>query len=364
METVSKTKPKDISDVVSQGGAFVPKGEPVEPPPDPNAIDLEVAAPLVAAFADSAAEELGRRIKGLEPSIPTPYEGLTKLLVGGFREGFYVLVGNTKTGKTQMAVEMAVKAAQAGHPVLYASLESARKYIYARMLSALDGKPWTWLTREAEDKQYEETNLTRLNDSEEAKRLRGLPIRVSDGVWSDQTTLKTARLMKEKHPGKAPFIVVDYLQRVSRETGKAEEIRTAIGKVTGIAALAAKETGASVLLISSTARNHYERLAGRDGSFKVSKADPAELLGTGKESGDIEFDAHATLVLCTTQDEVKSENWQDKRHWLAVAGARDSEIGWAGPFAFHNGAVFNEIEASKQTDKGAKSENDSFDYSE
>jgi len=338
-------KPKDASDVRAQGGPLEAKGEPVIPPADKPAAELLEAAPLIDDFADTANTELGKRIRGEIPSIATPYPGLNKILEGGFRDGFYVLVGNTKAGKTQMAVEMSVAAAMKGHPVLYASIEIPRRTIYARMLSVLDRKPWTWLTREAKE-GYKESNLQRL-EPEYAQRLRELPIRIYDGKWDGAVTSGVVRLMKERLPGKPsdkpPFIVVDYLQRISR-SGKSEDIRTEIGKVTETAAQAAKDTGASVLLISSTARNYYDRLAGKEAKakgFDVGKSDPSSLLGTGKEAGEIEYDAHATLVLCTKTTGVNEEDWEEKEFWLAVAGARDiPQTGWVGPLDFPNGAVF------------------------
>ena len=100
-----------------------------------------------------------------------------------------------------------------------------------------------------------------------------------------------------------------------------------------------------VIMLSSTARANYAMLAGRgEGSQKLAlgKGDPTLLVGSGKESGDIEHNVDALLVLTR-------EPWPEPGNkpppagthsWLAIAASRYGDPGWV-ELRF-NGARFTE----------------------
>ena len=118
--------------------------------------------------------------------------------------------------------------------------------------------------------------------------------------------------------GNPAFLIVDFLQLVvSPDPAKSEELRERIGKAAYQAREATRnDPGATVLLISSAARGAYERLVEEHG-----KVDPASLLDTGKESGEIEYAADTVLALGREPERVGGAPW------IAVAKQRTGATG-------------------------------------
>ena len=69
------------------------------------------------------------------PAIPTGFKILDTLLDGGLFEGLYILGAISSLGKTTFVQQVADQIAQAGHDVLYISLEMARYELMAKSIS-------------------------------------------------------------------------------------------------------------------------------------------------------------------------------------------------------------------------------------
>ena len=217
--------------------------------------------------------------------------------------------------------------AQNGSPVLYVGLEMDELQVGSRLLGAVHKKIWAHLYLG----ECEEADL-------EPKQLADLPFLVliqDPHEWSIARLGEAVKELLERYPPKkcAPLVVVDFLQVIGDEESKKQrrELRELIGQA-AYQARKLRRKGVATLLISSTARNNYPLLSGTkdkdDTKWKIGEGSPGHLVGTGKESGDIEYSADSVLVLCRNGE-------QD---YLAVAKVRAYKqyVPWV-PMHYSNG---------------------------
>ena len=228
-----------------------------------------------------------------------------------------VLVGGTGAGKTQWAVQLAVEAALTGARVLYLALELSRQDLAARVLGALGGVPWSGILRG----RLDESAAQRVSDA--VRRARTLPLHTECGVPFGYGADTLAARAWSLRPA---LVVLDYLQLCSGRAG--EDPRTTVGRVSYVARTIARDLGAAVLVLSSTARTNYAELV------NDPTKDPSALVGLGKESGEIEYAADGVLVLARHAD-------QPKARVFVVAKNRHGPLGrveleWSGT-AFREG---------------------------
>ena len=357
------TKPPDVNEA-HKAGAFNP--EDTEPMRDPDegrtAPRYNSARLLSETLADSVAA-WKRRARGEERPVPAPWPGLARELGGGLWPGCHVLVGNTGTGKTQFALQLALHAASKGVPVCYVGLELDQAGHDARLLGLELGRKWSAIYL-GEDKRTAE-----LRSEEELlalKRLEGLPYRSQLSPphgWDYQALPALAEELRAAHPDRAVpiLIVLDYLQLVG---GEEREIRERIGRAAYLARGVAREHNAAVLLLSSTARTNYGTLEGeeeeeaKEGRKSRGKkapllghGNPARLVGLGKESGETEYSADSVLVLGREPWPVDAATGRPtpppngSTVWLAAAKVRakpEGATGWVE--LLFNGSRFEEAD--------------------
>ena len=154
---------------------------------------------------------------------PVPWREAEDDLGGGLWPGFWILVGGTGTGKTQLALSLALGAALEGCPVAYIGLELGDVDLVARLLGLLSGFSWSGLylgkklNREEPPLPLIEAEQVR----EASEVLMDLPFLTVQGDpmgWGPdrlQGVVKDlARLAEERgidtdtHP---PFVVLDFL---------------------------------------------------------------------------------------------------------------------------------------------------------
>ena len=276
-------------------------------------------------------DALERRANGSEKPIPLGLPELAKLLGGGLWPGCHVLTGAPGSGKSQLALQLALEAARSGVPVRYVALELDELGLLTRTLyltDALDarrmkgGKPLPGWWSEAYTGQASPATVAALR-SRVAPMLAGVPLYLDAAKGSGWPYTEIGPALAELRAaepvagaaGNPAFLIVDFLQLVgSPNPAKSEELRERIGGAAYQAREATrKDPGATVLLISSAARGAYERLVKEHGDV-----DPASLLDTGKESGEIEYAADTVLAL-----------GRDKggTPWIAVAKQRTGATG-------------------------------------
>ena len=257
-------------------------------------------------------EKMTARAEGREKPLATPWATLSRELGGGLWPGMYVLVGGTGAGKTQWAVQLAVEAAQSSSATaLYLALELSREDIAARVVGDLAGVPWSRVLR-GRLKDEELDPVARAMRAAEALALYtecGVPF----GYGPELLQARAWTLRPQ-------LIVLDFLQLCAGRQG--EDARTTVGRVSYIARSIARDLGAVVLVLSSTARANYADLV------NDPEKDPADLVGLGKESGEIEYAADGVLVLAKHKDDKDRRTLVIAKHRHGPTGRVD--LHWSG----------------------------------
>jgi hypothetical protein len=226
-----------------------------------------------------------------------------RALLGGWRpDTVAVLVGHTGRGKSSFAVQVAEEAARArgGAPVLYASLEMGAVELLARMLAmrGRDGVRWADVKRGKYPREAVREAGERL--VAEAPHLY---------LWAprgrEERTVEALERMARTvcaEAGRPPLVVLDYVQRLADPS--TEERRGAVSELSArLRDLSRPDPahgwpGCAVLALSSVGRAHYATFAKCD-----TLASATDLEGTGKESGELEYDAPVVLALTSDTDD-------------------------------------------------------------
>jgi len=314
---------KDLNDVAQETGELDLDAitTPIETPPAPES-EAEAVQGFgrLDSFLGEAIARSVRRNKGQEKPAPTGWPKLDEALNGGLWPGLSVLVGNSGTGKTQFALQMALSAARKKIPALYVGLELDRLGFASRLM-ALDYRIRTKLKMQWSDiyvgRQREPDEFTPLlTDVFKVARhhLAEIPFYFEHSGpkgWPVSNLEKRVEQLRKNHPkGNSPYpplVVLDFLQIIGQEPGEKAELRERIGAASYAGKALATKHDVAVLLVSSTSREHYSKLVGfsrsRSGKKEFIDGWPTslsfdELKGTGKESGEIEYSADANLVMC------------------------------------------------------------------
>ncbi|MEM1007372.1 MAG: DnaB-like helicase C-terminal domain-containing protein [Myxococcota bacterium] len=274
-----------------------------------------------------------RRNKKLENPFPLPWASLEHQLSGGLWPGLHILIGNTGTGKSQWALQIALYAIKRECPVLYVALELSPDDVNARLLALQSNIHWS-------DLWHGKTHA--LQNAEKAlQELQTLPFHqatVPPYGW-DYTQLHPLANAIQQHYRKPPLIIIDFLQLISHPPLAREDLRTCIRKTAYVARATARELHCPILMLSSTARDKYNQLAGVEGNLFERPA--TLMIGLAKESGEIEYAADSVLVLAKPPNPKPNTNPEHNLVYLGIAKRRTGKPGAWLPFTF-NGARFEE----------------------
>lgn len=210
----------------------------------------------VALNRVSAYEEIFKN-RGKLIGVTTGFKPLDDI-TGGFREGQLIVIGAaTKGGKTSMAVNMATRAANAGHAVGFISLEMSSGELFDRFVASYGGVDVSVLSKAP-------TAQDIANIGRAAHQASLLPIYIRDEGDVNPLQLRAAmRRMCAVH--KTRIIVVDYIQLLSptdrkdsRERQVAEASRTLkqLAKELGITIIALTQLNADGASRESRAIEH------------------------------------------------------------------------------------------------------------
>jgi replicative DNA helicase len=283
--------------------------------------------PNAADVCISGLDKALRRKNGEELPIITPFMQLNNILGGGFWPGtLQVLIASPAAGKTQMAIQMLKYAAKHGHPSVCVSLEVEAEQMGLRSMSSQTGTSWS--------KMY--TGKCTTGEIERSRRyiedsMRGLPLWIVQNDADKMGTKEIADMIDDvesmagqKTPG---LIVVDYLHLL--HGGDAESVKDAVSRNTRRIKQLVKGRNVAVILISS---------AGRSKTItEGNEPDLQKLLEAGKESGDIEYNVDAQLVIC----KIVEKESERERTALAVPKNRCGSTGWF--FVPFDNGVFREL---------------------
>ena len=259
----------------------------------------------------SALTRCRARKSGEETPVPLPFGSLADKLNGGLWPGVHFLVGGTGSGKTQLALQCCLHAASAGVPALYVGLELDHEEVVTRVVGLLSGERWSRLLYAKAPMAVIGKAFDRASDV-----LAQVPLRLEscDAMrWTSEDLLGRVADMRAVHPTGPLLVVVDYLQVLQSPPGERQDLRERIGRASYAARNAARKHDAAVLVLSSTARENYKRIS--------EAKSPGELVGTGKESGEVEYSADSVMVLCPDAE--------SNRTRLALAKVRAGCVAWA-----------------------------------
>lgn len=304
----------------------------------------------VGAHLDALVE---RRRRGDDKPVATPWESVNAQLGGGFWPGLHVIVGSTGSGKSQFAMQTAMHAAtEHGTPALYVSLEldalglrcRAAALVMRAQYDRHEGPnrptfppPWSaFYTGRAGIPAAVSAELSRLPFHWlEPPPRRGFSY---DAIVPHVEALR-ARYEAGGYARTAPVVVVvDFLQLVAAPEGVREDTRERVSGAAYACREVARTCNAVVLALSSTARapgNKGDPLAFKAGVTAEERFAPGDLVGTGKESGDVEYSADSVLVLCREawpapeKNEAPSPPRGGTRTHVAVAKLRAGRSSWS-----------------------------------
>jgi len=301
---------------------------------------------------------------GAAVGFPSGWDKLRDKFNGGLFPGLHILVGATGSGKTQLALQLALAAAldEIPVPVLFLALEADDGFadLVARLADMSGHKEavggWSGIYKGKADPD----RLARVRQAAVAKLAEApiYPQKLPPLLATPDAIRSAIKAWREAmDPDRPALVVLDYIQRVR---GKAGDPRNVVGELSSVLRSVATTENAAILALSSTARANYSQLLvdtggkkqrPRDGKpaprvWAPGKYHPSELVGLGKEAGEIEYDADSVLTIVKSYRSTDEGEEENVKHWLAVAKQRAGKTGWVE--MHFNGHKWQEMKASTQ----------------
>ena len=257
-------------------------------------------AEIAAYNAESGAARLKGFINGIKDSINTPptatgFNSLDEILEGGLYEGLYILGAVSSLGKTTLLLQIADQIAKGGRDVLIFSLEMAAAELMAKSISretfyickeqgsgTANAKTVRGILDYSRYKNYSKEEIDTINKAIFNYRAYAGNIFINEGIGNigiEQITQKIAEHKKIR--GKAPVIIIDYLQILAPYSDRASDKQNTDKAVLELKRIARDEK-TPVLAISSFNRGNYS--AGAN-------------MAAFKESGAIEYSSDVLIAL-------------------------------------------------------------------
>jgi replicative DNA helicase len=230
---------------------------------------------LIGQVLDETLTELRARARGERRGLQTGFADLDRM-TGGLRAGqLVILAARPSVGKSAFALEVALKVAQRGQPVLVVSLEMGRHELGERVLAHGGVSSDRILSGRLDALAFE--TLQGYRD-----RIGAAPLVIDDDGAATLLAIRAkARRMAAK--GGLALLVVDYLQLVSAESKERREL--AVASVSRGLKQLAGELAIPVIAVAQVNRAVEQR------------ADKRPTLADLRESGSLEQDADVVLVL-------------------------------------------------------------------
>ena len=227
--------------------------------------------------------------------IPTGFSNLDSILDGGLYAGLYIVGAISSLGKTTFCLQIADQIAGAGHDVLIFSLEMAREELIAKSVSR-----FTLIEDMRENNSTFHAKTTRgiltgkryLDYSDTEKRLIQSAViaygNIAENIYITQgignVGIEEIRGKVQKHiklTGKAPVVIIDYLQIIAPADMRATDKQNTDKAVLELKRLS-RDCSIPIIGISSFNRDNY--------TVPVN-------LASYKESGAIEYSSDVLIGL-------------------------------------------------------------------
>lgn len=242
----------------------------------------------VFAIDDLATARLDAYEQPADATLPTGWVDLDKALTGGLRPGTLTIVAaRPGVGKSVIGGNLATAVATAGYGVLFASLEMTRDELTDRILAGLAKVELSSIA----ERTLSEHDMHRLRGARD--RLTGAPLRIVDIPHLGLTGLRTLARDLTRTTRGLGLVVVDYLQLMRPADPRAPREQQVAGLSRGLKLLA-KELTVPVVALAQVNRGPEQR------------ADKRPAVADLRESGSIEADADAVLLLHVAPEPDKS----------------------------------------------------------
>lgn len=241
---------------------------------------------LIAGFGDNAPGVTSRHIASLD-ALLGPLKP-KQLIIGAGRPGM---------GKTAMALSYGLGAAEAGHGVLFVSLEMSSTELAARMAADMCFGTDTQVPFFAiRDGDLNAAQLKKIHDARDY--MHGLPFQVVDAgnltIGRLNTLIRRHARRMAANGHNLELVIVDYLQLLSPDT-KGRSNYEAVSEVSrGLKAMA-KDQGVAIFALAQLSREVEKR------------PDRRPQLSDLRDSGQIEQDADAVLFLLRKEYYLRQE---------------------------------------------------------
>lgn len=242
--------------------------------------------PLSTVLADFV-DKLQSTDSGYSPFLPTGYRKLDSILGGGMiREGLYVLAARPGCGKTTLALNITLQMLRHGKRILFVSLEMSREQIGTRLIS-LAGRKHTFADITSGRAVREDPDgWDWLVDTSTDLSKCALDVFDKAGVTPD-------RILLDAQAKQYDLVVIDYLGLLDQRKGSNRYDRTTF--TSNELKRMSRKLGIPVLCLAQLNRESEGRV---DGKPRVSDL---------RDSGSIEQDADAVLLIHSSAQEAKGE---------------------------------------------------------
>lgn len=245
-------------------------------------------------------------------TIPTPWQPLTDMLLGGFRPGELILLAaRPSLGKSTAAAQIGVHAALAGHGVALFSFEMHAGQIWRRIVAHRAKVSLSNVNRGTLSMIERHEAYTAVADIAEA------PIWIDDQTSCTVSALVSA-VRKQLSIGPAPeLVVVDYLQLM--QTTRRRDSRVAeVTEISRQLKVAARDLRLPMLVLSQLSRD-----SDKDNGRRPELTDL-------RDSGSLEQDADTVMFLWQERKERESAIAERRpgSMELIVRKQRDGPVGW------------------------------------
>ena len=265
---------------------------------DAEAAALE--AEREALKKEAVAYSLQSFLKSIEESkraafIPTGYSPLDNILDGGLYAGLYIIGAISSLGKTTFCLNVADNIAQAGHDVIIFSLEMARNELIAKSISRLTlikdlaenastahAKTTRGILTGTRYADYSQTERELIQRSIASYGEYARNIYITEGIGNVGVEKIREKVRKHiKLTGKAPVVIIDYLQIIAPADMRATDKQNTDKAVLELKRLS-RDYSIPIIGISSFNRDNY--------TAPVNMA-------SFKESGAIEYSSDVLIGL-------------------------------------------------------------------
>lgn len=234
--------------------------------------------PSMAALSEDFLSYLGRcQQTGV---LSSGLAELDELLGGGIFPGLYVLGAPSSLGKTTLLLQMADEIAASGRDVLFFSLEMSRWELLAKSLCRTAAPQTALCARQLLRGEIPSSQLKRLLEAYNRRSGERIFISAEQEALTPET-LREKALRHRAQRGRAPVVVVDYLQILAPSDTRGSDKQNVDRAVVALKALS-RELEIPVLVASSFNREAYTK--------EVS-------MEAFKESGAVEYAADVLLAL-------------------------------------------------------------------